>query len=526
MRVLRSSFCFVALLATSTVVCADARDQRYGELKKLADDYERGSTSKLFRNVIELVEPAVVHVQALTKLSEVQRERQEEMWKRLFPDMDRDQRERRQENVEVPSSGSGLIIDARKYKAPTTHSYIITNNHVVEGATADKITVVLSDDREYTASDVWTDPETDMAVIQVKATNLPAIRFGDSGKLLVGDWVFAFGAPFGGGFRQTVTHGIVSFNGRSNVFSDNRKMPYQRFIQTDAAVNRGNSGGPLINIRGEVVGINTLIFSTSGGAQGISLAIPSETVEWIVPQLIENHRVRKGYLGTGIETFNPDLKERYAEQSENRRIPPAARRQRAEMARTKAEKGAYISAVAPNGPAAKGGLRKGDVVVSLDGERILTSEELVHAIGRKKVDSKVKVEYWRGGSKQVAQVVLAERTQQSLASLEERSQRSFSKELLGLTIEKLDDETRKKLELDEGQGVKVKAVADKSAAQKAKVAAGDVIVQVNYENVGTPQEFEARLAAVQREAEDAPITLRVYRLVDGKLDKKWRVIQR
>jgi serine protease Do len=269
------------------------------------------------------------------------------------------------------SLGSGVIIDR--------DGLVLTNNHVIEGARM--IMVRLSDEREIEAQVVGRDPRTDLALLRLRTNGtFPAARLGDSDVLRVGEWVIAIGNPFG--LEQTVTAGIVSAKGR--VIGAG---PYDDFIQTDAAINPGNSGGPLINIRGEVVGINSAIFSQTGGSVGIGFAIPINLAKELIPQLKSKGRVSRGWLGVAIAPVTPEL---------------------AKQLGRPAQEGALIAEVAPNGPAARAGVKPGDIVVAFQGKPIRRTDELPRLTARSPVGSEVELKLRRGAEERTVRVRLGE----------------------------------------------------------------------------------------------------------------------
>jgi len=268
------------------------------------------------------------------------------------------------------SLGSGFII--------SQDGYILTNAHVVE--TAEEITVKLTDKREFKAKVIGADRRTDVALIKIEASGLPAVRFGDPGKLRVGEWVLAIGSPFG--FENTVTAGIVSAKGRS-LPQEN----YVPFIQTDVAVNPGNSGGPLFNLRGEVVGINSQIYSKSGGFMGLSFAIPIDVANDIAQQLRTTGKVTRGRIGVVIQPLTKELADGFG------------------LARPQ---GALVNSVEKGGPADKAGVEPGDVILRFDGKMVATSEDLPRIVGATRPGAKVTMQVWRNKDARDMQVVVAE----------------------------------------------------------------------------------------------------------------------
>ncbi|PJG86536.1 DegQ family serine endoprotease [Conservatibacter flavescens] len=335
--------------------------------------------------------------------------------------------------------GSGVIIDAEK-------GYIITNNHVIDGA--DKITVKLSDGREFKAKTIGTDNLSDVALIQVeKPNNLTAVKIADSDKLKVGDFTVAIGNPFGLG--QTVTSGIVSALGRS---TGSDSGSYENYIQTDAAVNRGNSGGPLINLQGELIGINTAIISPSGGNAGIAFAIPSNMANNLVQQIIEFGEVRRGMLGIKGGELNADL---------------------AEAFNVTAKQGAFVSEVIPDSAAAKAGIKAGDVIVALNGQKIASFAELRAKIATSGAGKEVELTYLRDDKSHNVKVTLQS---------DELNQASATNLIPALEGAELSNYNSKGV-----TGVEITKVAPNSLAAQRGLRNGDIIVGVNrssVENIG------------------------------------------
>ena len=272
------------------------------------------------------------------------------------------------EQRETQAAGSGVIIDAKA-------GYVVTNNHVIEKA--DEIVVTLKDNRQLKAKLVGADPETDVAVLKIEPKNLTALDIGDSDKLQVGDFVVAIGNPFGLG--QTVTSGIVSALGRTGLGIES----YENFIQTDASINPGNSGGALINLRGELIGINTAIVGPSGGNVGIGFAVPINMARSVVQQLIAHGEVKRGRLGVEVEDLTPDI---------------------AEALHVEAPGGAVIKRVEPGSPARRAGLQAGDVILAIDGTPIQSSSDLRNRVGLTEVGQTIQLTILRHGSQQTVGV--------------------------------------------------------------------------------------------------------------------------
>ena len=353
--------------------------------------------------------------------------------------------------MESQSLGSGFIIDA--------HGYIVTNNHVVKNA--EEIIVRLSDRRELKAKLIGTDPRSDMALLKVEADNLPIVKIGKSEKLKVGEWVMAIGSPFG--FDHSVSVGVVSAIGR-NLPSEN----YVPYIQTDVAINPGNSGGPLFNSAGEVVGINSQIYSRTGGFMGLSFAIPIDVAMDVVEQLKTRGKVVRGWLGILIQDVNRELAESFG------------------MDRPE---GAVVLKVMPDSPAAKAGLQVGDVIIDYNGKRIHQSSDLPLEVGRTRVGSTVPVTVIREGKRKTLKVTIAE-----LPAEDELAEKAgtpkdgkVKADRLGLVVEKLTDSQRKELGTGK-RGVLVRKVG-KGPAREAGIRPGDVILMINNKDVTDPGQF-------------------------------------
>lgn len=359
----------------------------------------------------------------------------------------------------VQSLGSGFVIDAAM-------GIIITNNHVI--ADADTVTANFSDGSSLDAEIIGRDPKTDIAVLKVdpEAKELKAVPFGDSNAMRVGDWVLAIGNPFGLG--GSVSAGIVSAFGR-----DINAGPYDNFIQTDAAINRGNSGGPLFNMKGEVIGINTAIISPSGGSIGIGFSIPADLAVNVIDQLREFGETRRGWLGVRIQEVTDDIAESLG------------------MERTM---GALIAGIIENGPVADGSIQPGDVVVEFDGKEVSTMRELPRIVAETTVGKEVDVVVIRKGERETVKVTLGrledgERLA-SAAQEEEQAEEETTVELLGMTLQEITDELREEYSLsdDVDGSVIITEVEQGSAAFRKEVVAGEVIVEIAQEGVATPQE--------------------------------------
>lgn len=342
--------------------------------------------------------------------------------------------------------GSGFIV--------SQEGLVLTNAHVVSGATS--ITVKLSDRREFTAKLLGADIQTDIAVLKIEARNLSAARLGDSKTARVGEWVLAIGSPYG--FENTVTAGIISATSRALPESN-----YVPFIQTDAAVNPGNSGGPLINMKGEVIGINSQIYSRTGGYQGLSFAIPIEVVSKVQAQIVKTGKVERGRIGVAIQEVTQALAESFGLDK---------------------PEGALVSSVEKNGPAGAAGVEPGDVILSVNGTKITRSAELPPLIADLKPGATARLEIWRKGEKQEITVKVAELKPERAA----RTPEDAPQGRLGVAVRLLTSEERRLAEVD--GGVLVEQAS--GAAAKAGIQEGDIILAAN----GTPVRDAARLRAL------------------------------
>lgn len=345
--------------------------------------------------------------------------------------------------------GSGVIV--------STDGYVLTNNHVVNGA--DVIKITLADGRELTAKVVGTDPQSDLAVIKVDAKDLPAITFTDSDKVEVGDRVLAIGNPFGIG--QTVTSGMVSGLGRATLGLD-----YEDFIQTDAAINPGNSGGALIDVQGRLVGVNTAILSRSGGSQGIGFAIPSNLARNVMEQLVANGKVMRGYLGVMLQDLTPELVDAF---------------------KLSAKTGALVGDVVPGGPAAKAGLKSGDVITQFNGKKVNDGRHLKLTVANVAPNTEVAVLVLREGKPTELKIKLSENTGKNAFS-KERGKSSSKVEdngtLDGVGVGDLDPQMRREFDIPaKVQGALVTEVDPSSVAASAGLQPGDVIQEINQHPV-------------------------------------------
>ncbi len=401
-----------------------------------------------FTKLVEANAPAVVNISTVQRLdsrSGRPRSRNEELdefFRRFFGPHGRSAPYMRPRSL-----GSGFVI--------SQDGYLLTNYHVVQGA--DEILVRFSDRRELNAEVVGADPRSDLALLKVEATNLPTVKLGRSASLKVGEWVLAIGSPFG--FDYSVTAGIVSATGRSLPTEENGN--YVPFIQTDVAINPGNSGGPLFNLDGEVVGINSQIYSNSGGFMGVSFAIPIDVVMEVVEQLKKTGRVSRGWLGVVIQEVNRDLAESFG---------------------LERPRGALVARVLEGSPAEAGGIREGDIITSFNGEPIDLSSELPHLVGRAPAGSDAVLQIVRDGEEIRLTLAIGELADR-VGTPVKRMRNDSGPSRLGLSVEPVPAAVRERLGISGG----VRVVHASGAAEEAGIRSGDVITRMNNREVNDPE---------------------------------------
>ncbi len=417
------------------------------------------SLSRVFRHVGEMLEPTVAHVETTREVTMQQ-----------FPQMQGnpfgDEFMKRFFGQDIPRKfsehglGSGLVVDP--------DGYILTNNHVVNGAAKITVKLFVAGPAEYDAKLIGTDPDTDLALIKIEATGLQAATFGDSSKMEVGDWVIAVGNPFG--LDHTVTTGTVSSMGRRIGLAT-----YENLIQTDAAINPGNSGGPLANIQGEVIGINAAITSPSGAFAGIGMAIPSNTAKKVLAALRAKGKVTRGFLGVEIQELTPEL---------------------AQSLGADGAKGVLIAQVTADSPAAKAGLKNGDIITQVAGHAVKGPAEVQEAVGSMAPGDKVSVEILRDGKTQTVEVVLGERTAAAMGE-NEGEKPAPTAAFLGITVQDLTPEIAAQLGYKMNEGVLVAGVAEGSAAQQAGIKPGVLIEEIARKEVHNVAEYNAAVEAAR-----------------------------
>ena len=435
-----------------------------------------------FTDLVDLVGPSVVNIRTMEKVAARQPSGQgdEDMMEffRRFgipmpnvpgnPRQAPRQNKPQQEEEQPRGVGSGFIL--------TADGYIMTNAHVVDGA--DEVLVTLTDKREFKAKIIGTDKRTDVAVVKIEATGLPAVKVGDVSRLRVGEWVMAIGSPFG--LESTVTAGIVSAKQRDT-------GDFLPFIQTDVAINPGNSGGPLINMRGEVVGINSQIYSRSGGFMGISFAIPMDEAVRVSEQLRSSGRVSRGRIGVQIEQVNKDV---------------------AESIGLGKSVGAMVRGVEAGSPAEKAGIEAGDIITRFDGKAIEKSSDLPRMVGGTKPGTKSTITVFRRGTSKDFSITIAEVEAdkplvKTSSPREEKPKASAAGQAVGLAVSELTDAQKKELKVK--GGVRVDSAVD--AAARAGLREGDVILALANVDVASVKEFEAALAKHDK-TKPLPVLLR------------------
>jgi serine protease Do len=454
----------------------------------IAAGVPRPNAPMSFADLAERLQPAVVNISTRQSI-QVNTQRQlppgfEEFFRRFgapVPDEDDGNGPQTQHGG---SLGSGFLISA--------DGYIVTNNHVVSpartGATVDSIVVTLADRREFEAKLVGRDTASDLALLKISSNGLPFVRFGDSTRTRVGEWVVAIGNPFGLG--GTVTAGIVS--------ALHRNLPgggvYDRYIQTDASINFGNSGGPMFDLDGNVIGINTALISPTGGNIGIGFAIPAEQARPVIDALRKGQRPQRGYIGVSLQPLDDGI-------AESLGIPK--------------NRGELIRAVTPDAAAARAGIQQGDVVITVNNQPVTADQSLAYLVSNLPIGSRVPIELIRGGERRTVTVTIGERpTEEELARLngiedetpvtepaesQQSNSQKAARDSLGLTIQALTPEIARSLRLSDVnvKGVVVSAVNASSDAASKGLQAGDVILSINQRATRTPEEAAAAVAAAR-----------------------------
>jgi serine protease Do len=437
------------------------------------------TTPESFADLAEAVLPAVVNISTTQTLTADTGDLQE--FEDLFRDFfDKQNPNRPQGPRRSTSLGSGFIIDP--------DGYIVTNNHVVSDA--EEVTVRLYDDTNLKAEIVGRDEKTDLALLKVEARQpLPFVKWGDSDAIRIGDWVVAIGNPFGLG--GSVTAGIISARSR-----DIHAGPFDDFLQVDASINQGNSGGPTFDLNGRVIGINTAIASPTGGSVGIGFAIPSNLAKPIIQQLREKGRVERGWLGVQVQAVTPEL---------------------ASALGLDEPKGALVSDVIPDSPAAKAQLKQGDVILGFDGREVEEMRDLPRIVAETPADKAVELRVWRGGGEVTQNVTIAKQDQraQQIALGETPDaaapEAATTSQTLGATLAPLTADLRQQYQISEDvSGVVVTGIEAAGIASEEGLREGDVIVSVNQEQVDSPEDVE-KLAKAAKDQKKGALLLLVNR---------------
>lgn len=459
---LLSTFKWASVMVLTTVVVISI--QASADSKNLSENQANKPTvqqpwtpSAGFADLIEQVSPAVVHVAVSGTRSPARRTPQFNFppgspFEDFFAPRDRNQpnqRERESERSRPLGIGSGFIISA--------DGYVVTNNHVIQGA--DKIVVTMTDGEEYEADLKGTDDKTDLALLKLKkAENLPHVGWGDADKSRVGDWVLAIGNPFGlGGSAST---GIISARGR-----DINSGPYDDYIQVDAAINRGNSGGPLFNLQGEVIGINTAIYSPNGGSVGIGFSIPSSTAQSVISQLRDSGEVERAFIGVEIQQVTDELASGFGLDS---------------------DEGALVSRVRPDQPADKAGVKRGDIILSFGGKKVEEMRDLPRIVAQSPVGKSTKMEVWRGGKKKTLTIKSERFDDDSLTEARSSTKREEVElgDEFGGTLRPLSDDLRERYNFGENvEGVVVMSVSPGGLASASDIRVGDILIELDSTKV-------------------------------------------
>lgn len=419
-----------------------------------------------FTELVKKASPAVVNIRTTRSTSKrfegLDDQKVPEMFRRFFREMPDRQKP-------GPSAGSGFIIES--------DGYILTNNHVVDGA--EEIIVALSDRREREAVIVGQDALSDLAVLKIEGENLPTLDMGSSDSLEAGQWVVAIGSPFG--FEHSVTAGIVSAIGRSLPENNGNYVP---FIQTDVAINPGNSGGPLLDLNGKVVGINSQILTRSGGFMGLSFAIPIDVAMEVAEQLKEQGVVSRGWLGVLIQRVDRDLAESFGLDR------PA---------------GALVTQVFADSPAEEGGLHQGDIILSFNGKMIDLSSDLPHLVGRARAESVATLEIMRSGKRQEIEVTIGKLDIENIGPQSSNSPLAANGNRIGIDIVDLEDVDKRRLEVS--KGVLISQVYS-GPAREAGIQRGDVLTDIDGEAISSAEQLERLVAALPG---DISVHIRIVR---------------
>ena len=447
-----------------------------------------------FADLVAKLQPAVVNISTKQRIPvKAQPDPFEEFFRRFDPTQPRSQNDNSGGNAqprtrEAGSLGSGFIISA--------DGYIVTNNHLIAGltgtGTVDTVTVTTTDRKEYTARIVGRDETSDLALLKIDGVNLPFVQWGDSTKARVGDWVIAIGDPYGVG--STVTAGIISAVHRGGFGGPGA---YDRYIQTDAAINMGNSGGPMFDLEGNVIGINSALISPTGASVGIGLAIPAELAKPVIESLRKGQRPQRGYLGVGLQPLDEDLAPTLG-------LPK--------------DSGEIVRTVVPGGPGARGGLAQGDVIVKVNGQAVTPDQTVSYLVAQTAPGSRVPLEIIRSGKRATVTVQVGERpTEDQLAKLsggdsgtqgDSGGSATTPQRALGLSLAPMTPEAGRSLNLPSGVGgVLITTVDPNSNAAEQGLQRGDLIISVNNQAVRSPAQVIAAVDAARKAGRSSVLLL-------------------
>ena len=454
----------------------------------------RAGAPMSFADLAAKLQPAVVNISTKQRVPvRTQADPFEEFFRRFDPTQPQggqqggQQPQQQQRTREAGSVGSGFII--------SPDGYVVTNNHLVQGVngsgTVDTVTVITTDRKEYPARIVGRDETSDLAVLKIEGRNLPYVNWGDSTKARVGDWIVAIGNPYGLG--GTVTAGIISalHRGITGVGA------YDRYIQTDAAINMGNSGGPMFDLNGNVIGINSALISPTGASVGIGLAIPAEAAKPVIDSLMRGQRPQRGYLGVGLQPLDENL-------APSLGLPK--------------DSGEIVRSVVANGPAARGGLQQGDVIVRVNGQPVTPEQTVSYLVANTPVNSRIPLEIIRGGKRATVYVVVGQRpTEEALAKIsgggdsgtpDGQSSPTAPQKALGLSLAPLTPELARAANLPAtSRGVVITAVDPNSDAGEEGLQRGDLIVSINNQPVTTPAQVVAAIDNARRTGRSSVLLL-------------------
>jgi len=490
MKVFKRIFTLLAVLSLMSCAVAQTKDLRSDDVPRFRQTAGSsaptwGSEPNPVVEVVRQVRQSVVQIKVESKVT-VQNFRNpffdDDFFRYFFPQQPRETQR------PVTSMGSGFVYE---YNPQTREAFIMTNNHVVEKGKEGTITVTLADKVNYTATVVGLDPNTDVAVIKItvkEGEKITIAPLGDSANLEIGSWAIAIGNPFGDvGLDRTVTLGVISAIGRSNLNFGSNSPIYQDYIQTDAAINPGNSGGPLLNIHGEVIGINSAITSTSGGNIGIGFAIPVNLAKRVVEDLVANGKVTRAYIGIAPQEITADLMEAL-------NLPEVS--------------GVLVAKVEIDSPAHKAGLSVGDVILEFNGEKVPNVSKFRIAVATSKVGTKVPVKIIREDKVKTLYIQLDNFPEDTVAETEEAAAPDSG---AGISVEATDSAYAQRNNIKASKGVIVSAIESNSPASKAGIQVGFVVLKVGNTEVNSPEEYSAAMnAAIDKMRKDERNTIILY----------------